>query len=101
MSESRIDAAIAESLQATDAGAPPEREAFLGKYPDLRRDLEQFLADRSAFRHAAEPLDPDRTMAPVSEAINDANVIRYFGDYELLQEIARGGMGVVWKARQA
>jgi serine/threonine protein kinase len=100
MSESRIDAAIAEYLQAAEAGAPPQRDAWLAKYPDLQVELNQFLADQSAFQRIAEPLDPDKTVAPMIEAAVDSKIVRYFGDYELIEEIARGGMGVVWKARQ-
>jgi eukaryotic-like serine/threonine-protein kinase len=98
--EQRIEAAIAEFLQAADAGTPLDRAAWLDEHAELRSELEQFLADQSAFRNVARP--NDQFTLPLRDTGVDGShpIVRYFGDYELIEEIARGGMGVVYKARQ-
>ncbi|HKI31212.1 MAG TPA: serine/threonine protein kinase, partial [Gemmataceae bacterium] len=104
--EERVNAILAAYLDAAAAGQAPDRAELLARHPDLAAELASFLAEDDQVRRLAEPLRSadaaEAASLPLSElpAGPSLGVVRYFGDYELLEEIARGGMGVVFKARQ-
>jgi WD40 repeat protein len=104
--EHRVDQAIAEYLTAAAAGAAPPREQFLAQHPDLAPRLAAFLDDHEKMDQVLRQQEIDPAFAPTlapeekEPADNTLGRVRYFGDYELLEEIARGGMGVIFRARQ-
>jgi outer membrane protein assembly factor BamB/predicted Ser/Thr protein kinase len=81
----RLAEVLEEYLERLRRNEAPSREQFLAEHPDLAGELEACLAGLEFIQAMEVPLD---SAAP------------QLGDFQIIREIGRGGMGAVYEAQQ-
>jgi tetratricopeptide (TPR) repeat protein len=94
LSEERLSVALEAYLAALEEGRAPDVDEFVAVYPDVAERLREvlqglrFVAGATGALREARPAEPQATPGQA------------LGDFRLLREIGRGGMGIVYEAEQ-
>lgn len=86
-----------EFVEAFRQGREPSIDDYALRYPEYDDQIRDLLPTLILMEKAKSPIEAEQAGV---DAFDSAMIGRHLGDYEILREIGRGGMGVVYEARQ-
>jgi WD40 repeat protein/serine/threonine protein kinase len=95
--DGRVVRAVQEYLALLEAGQKPDRAAFTARYPDFAAILTECLAGLDFVQAVAPQLSNPVAVPLASETVPSGGTL---GDFRILREVGRGGMGIVYEAEQ-
>src|SRR6516164_4814828 len=98
--DNRFEKVLAQILLAEEAGTPLDLSRVVRKYPDLEGRLRESFRDRHGFDRVAPQLAPTASGRSGPPAAPDLAPGSQFGGYDIIRELGRGGIGIVYLAQQ-